>query len=76
MFCIDNSPIRSQRYLIESISKGIGTGLVKSEEPEMDKVPKTDHSLNLAGRQCMTLTLDLNMKPSTMMVTDETVEDS
>lgn len=73
---IDNSPNRTQKHLIESISSGIGTGLVKSEELDVDKIPKTDFSINLAGRQVSTLTIDLNMKPSALMVTDEGAEDA
>jgi len=42
----------------------------------MDRVPKTDYSLNLPGRQHGTLTLNLNLKPSPLMVTDENQEDA
>ena len=62
--------------MIEAISKGVGTGLVRSDEPEFDRVPKTDYSFNLPGRQCGILLLNLNLKPSPLMVTDESLEDA
>ena len=41
-----------------------------------DLVRSTDHSLNLLGRMIGTLTTDLNLKPSRLMVTDESIEDA
>lgn len=68
VFGIDNASDRTQKCLIESISKGIGTGKVKSIEEHEDKVSKTDYSLNQPVREHTTLTLDLNLTPSPLMV--------
>jgi len=36
VLAIDNTADRTQKNLIASISRGIGTGLIKSDEPDFD----------------------------------------
>jgi len=54
----------------------MGTKKVRTTDGRIDKVRPTDFSLNLAGRECSTLTINLNLTPSSLMVADPKAEDA
>ena len=76
LFAIDNTEDRKQLSLIQSISSGIGTKKVRTTDGRIDKVRPTDFSLNLPGRECSTLSINLNLTPSSLMVADPKAEDA
>ena len=55
---------------METVSNGLGTGLVRSIEGDADDLSSVNYSLNLPNRQYGTLTIDLNLVPSALMVSD------
>lgn len=69
IFAIDNTDDRRQKALIQAISSGIGTGKVESKEYQVDEMVRFTSRLELADRPNSTLTIDLNLKPSPLMVT-------
>jgi len=76
IFAIDNTPDRRQKSIIQAISSGIGTSKIESKEYQADDIVRFSHRLDLADRPNGTLTLDLNLKPSPLMVAETDAEDA
>lgn len=76
LFCIDNTDDRRQKALIQAISSGIGTGKVESKEYQVDEIVRFAARLELADKPNSTLSIDLNLRPSSLMVMPEGVEDA
>ena len=76
LFCIDNTEDRRQKALIQAISSGIGTGKIESKEYQVDEIVRFAARLELADKPNSTLSIDLNLRPSSLMVTPEGVEDA
>ena len=68
VFAIDNTDDRQQKSLIQAISSGIGTGKVESKKFQVDEMIRFTSRLELADRPNSTLSIDLNLKPSALMV--------
>lgn len=75
IFAIDNTEDRRQKSLIQAISKGIGTGKIESKDYQQDDIVSLTHRLDVADKPNSTLTIDLNLKPSRLMVTPTGEED-
>lgn len=76
IFAIDNTEDKRQKSIIQAISKGIGTGKTQSKEYQVDDMVRFTSRLELADRPNSTLTIDLNLKPSSLMVQDSKEEDA
>lgn len=76
LFCIDNTEDRRQKALIQAISSGIGTGKVESKEYQVDEIVRFAARLELADKPNSTLSIDLNLRPSSLMVMPEGVEEA
>jgi adenylate kinase len=68
IFAIDNTEDRRQKSLIQAISSGIGTGKIESKEYQVDEMIRFTSRLELADRPNSTLSIDLNLKPSSLMI--------
>jgi adenylate kinase len=68
IFGIDNTDDRRQRSLIQAISSGIGTGKIESKEYQVDEIIRFASRLELADKPNSTLSIDLNLTPSPLMV--------
>ena len=76
IFAIDNTEDRKQKSLIQAISSGIGTGKIESKEYQEDDIVTFNQRLELAEKPNSTLTIDLNLKPSSLMVTPTDEEEA
>ena len=76
IFAIDNTEDRKQKSLIQAISSGIGTGKVESKEYQVDDMVRFTSRLELADRPNSTLSLDLNLKPSSLMIQESEDEEA
>lgn len=76
IFAIDNTEDRRQKSLIQAISSGLGTGKVESKEYQVDEMVRFTSRLELADRPNSTLSIDLNLKPSPLMVAPTDQEDA
>ena len=68
VFAIDNTEDRRQKSIIQAISSGIGTGKIETKNLQKDEIVSFGQRLDLAEKPNSTLTIDLNLKPSTLMV--------
>lgn len=68
--------INRQKTLIQAISSGIGTGKIESKEYQVDEIVRFASRLELTDKPNSTLSIDLNLRPSSLMVTPEGVEDA
>lgn len=76
VFAIDNTVDRRQKSIIQAISSGIGTGKIESKEYQPDDIVTFSQRLELAEKPNSTLTIDLNLKPSSLMVTPTDEEEA
>ena len=76
IFAIDNTEDRRQKSLIQAISSGIGTGKVESREYQVDDMVRFNSRLELSDRPNSTLSIDLNIKPSPLMIQEGNDEEA
>ncbi|CAI2386648.1 unnamed protein product [Moneuplotes crassus] len=76
IFAIDNTEDRRQKSIIQAISSGIGTGKTESKEYQVDDAVRFNSRLELTERPNSTLSIDLNLKPSPLMVQESNDEEA